>query len=93
MTMVCEICQAFTHLSAQNILDHYLGCKARCDKDFAESEGHMKAPKKKKSRGKRKYPSHTVLMLPRSHKEQIATLHPPSGQANDHKSVHLLDHS
>ena len=52
MAIVCDICQAFASMSAQSILDHHLGCKARCNKEHAEHEVLTKAPKKK-SRGQK----------------------------------------
>ena len=53
MAIMCNICQAFTGMPAQNILDHYSGCKAKGNKECAEHEGPMKAPKKKKSWGQK----------------------------------------
>ena len=48
MTIMCDICQAFSSMSTQSILDHHLGCKAKCDKEHAGHEGPTKAPKKMK---------------------------------------------
>ena len=40
-------------MSAQSILSHCLGCKAKCNKECVEHEGLTKAPKKKKSQGQK----------------------------------------
>ena len=53
ITIMCDICQAFTSMSAKTILDHHSGCKAKCDKEYVEHEGPTKAPKKKKSWGQK----------------------------------------
>ena len=49
MTIVCNIWQAFAGMSAQSVLDHHSGCKAKYNKECVEHEGAMKAHKKKKS--------------------------------------------
>ena len=48
MAIVCDICWVFAGMSAQSILDHHSGCKAKSDKESAEHEWPTKAPKKKK---------------------------------------------
>ena len=48
MAIMCYICQAFISMSAQSILDHHSGCKGKHVKEYAECEGPMKAPKRKK---------------------------------------------
>ena len=50
---MCNISQAFATMSAQNILDHHSGCKAKCVKECTEHEGPIKAPMKKKSQGQK----------------------------------------
>ena len=50
MTIVCNICQAFAGMNAQNILDHQVKCKIKCDKEHAEHEGHGKASKSHKKK-------------------------------------------
>ena len=42
MVTVCNICQLFAGMNAQNILDHHSGCKAKCDKKHMEQEGQVK---------------------------------------------------
>ena len=38
-------------MSAQSILEHHTGCKAKCTKECAEQEGHeVKKSQKKKSK-------------------------------------------
>ena len=60
-----------------------------------QSQKGLQKPLRKRSHlgDKRRHPSHTVQMLPRSHKQQNATLHLPSSQADEHKSVHTLNQS
>ena len=53
MVIMCNICWAFASMTAQSILDHHLGCKAKHNKEHMECEGHEKAQrshKKKKSK-------------------------------------------
>ena len=49
MAIVCDICWVFTCMSAQSILGHFSGCKAKHDKECTEHEGPAKAHKKKES--------------------------------------------
>ena len=53
MAIMCEICQAFASMSTQSVLDHHSGSKAKCNKEYVESERPTKAPKKKKSWGQK----------------------------------------
>ena len=92
MVIMCDICWVFACMSAQSILDHHLGCKTKHDKECAEHEGPITAPKKRGLWNKRKHPSHMVQMLLSSHMEQNVALHLPSSQAGEHKLVHSLDH-
>ena len=49
MAIMCNICWAFGAMSAQSVLGHHSGYKAKCDKDCVKCEGPMKALKKKQS--------------------------------------------
>ena len=52
MAIVCDICWTFAGMSAQNIVNHWVRCKAKCDEECVECKGHGKAHeshKKKKS--------------------------------------------
>ena len=59
MAIMCHICRAFASRSAQSILDHSSGCKAKCDKECEECEGPTKAPKRKKKPQGQKEASHS----------------------------------
>ena len=50
---MCDICQVFTGMSTQSILDHLSGCKGKCDKEHVVCEGSINTPKKKKSQGQK----------------------------------------
>ena len=48
MVIVCNICQSFTGMNAQSILDHCSTCKAKCDKKHVEQKGHKEVKKSHK---------------------------------------------
>ena len=62
LAIACDLCKSFTSMSAQSILDHCSGCKAKCTEEHTEQEGHEKAKKshkkKSKSREQEKHPNH-----------------------------------
>ena len=43
MVIVCNICQSFTSMNAQNVLEHCFGCEAKCDKECMGQEGQENA--------------------------------------------------
>ena len=45
MVIVCNICQSFTSMNAQSILDHHSGYKAKYDKECTKQEDQEKAKK------------------------------------------------
>ena len=55
MVIVCNICQVFVSMNAQNVLDHWVKCKVRHNIEHMEHEAHegcgntSNSPKKKKS--------------------------------------------
>ena len=50
MAIVCDICQMFASMSAQNVLNHQAKYKAKCNKECTECKGHEKAKKCHKER-------------------------------------------
>ena len=40
LAIACDLHKLFASMSAQSILEHHSGCKARCTKECAEQEGH-----------------------------------------------------
>ena len=42
LTIVCDLCKSFTSMSAQSVLEHFSGCKAKCTKEHTEQEGNEK---------------------------------------------------
>ena len=52
MAIVCDICQVFSGMNAQVILEHHSGCKTKCDKEHAEQEGQEKEKKSHKKKSK-----------------------------------------
>ena len=95
MAIMCNICRLFASMNVQIILDHHPGCKAKCDKENAEPEGHEKVKNHTRwspSPGdKTRHPNYPDWMSPRSHEKQNATLHLLSSPTRTCKSVHFLN--
>ena len=96
MVIVCDICRLITGMTAQGILDHHSGCKAKHDKECAEHEGPEKVKKSHTEkvqvlRAERSCPNHPNQLSPRSHEDWNAPLHLPSSPAREHKLVHFLN--
>ena len=90
MAVVCNICLEFASMSAQRVLDHQSGCKTKCNKESAEHEGPMKAPKKRMSWGlKETSQSHGPDATKKFWGAECHSTPP----ASEHKLVHSLDHS
>ena len=73
MAIVCNICQSFTSMNAQVILEHCSECKAKCNKECTEQEGWEKAKNGTKRfqspKDEMKHPSHPAQRSLRSPKE------------------------
>ena len=65
MAIVCDIYRLFASMNAQSILGHHSGCKAKCNKEYAEYEGHKKVKKSHKKKSK-SWGQKEVSQLPRS---------------------------
>ena len=52
MAVVCNICQSFTGMNTQHVLDHYSNYKAKCDREHAEQGEQEKAKKSHKKKSK-----------------------------------------
>ena len=61
MVIVCNICWAFTNMTAQNVLDHCSGSKVKCDKECIEHDAHEEHGKTQKSH---KLKFHKLIELP-----------------------------
>ena len=51
LAIACDLCKSFTSMSAQSILEHHTGSKAKYTKECAAHEGH-KAKKSHKKKSK-----------------------------------------
>ena len=51
LAIMCYLCKSFS-MSAQSVLDHHLGCKAKHAKEHAEQEGQEKVKKLHKKKSK-----------------------------------------
>ena len=71
MAIVCDICWAFACMTAPNILDHWSGCKVKCDKEHVECDAHKRCRKSQKSHRSK---SHKSKKLPRNYAEWNAIL-------------------
>ena len=49
LAITCDLCKLFTSMSAQSVLEHHSGCKAKCMKEHAEQEGHKAKKSHKKN--------------------------------------------
>ena len=47
-----DLCKSFASMSAQSVLEHHSGCKAKCTKECAEQEGNKKVRKLHKKKYK-----------------------------------------
>ena len=50
LAITCNLCKSFSSMSAQSILEHHSGCKAKCVKEHGEQEGHKVQKLNKKSK-------------------------------------------
>ena len=89
--IVWDVCWVFTSMSAQSILDHHSGCKAKHNKNMWRVKNPQKPPPIRILGDKRKCPSHTVQMLPSSHNGGNVAPHLPSSPASECTSIHSLD--
>ena len=94
MAIVCDICQPFTDMNAQSILDHCSGCKAMGYKKCLEQTDRKRqksCTRRSPSLGNgRRHPNYPAQRSPRSHKEWNATQHLLSSPARECKSIHFL---
>ena len=50
MANIFDLCKSFASTSAQSIVEHSSGCKARCAKEHTEQEGSVAKKSHKKSK-------------------------------------------
>ena len=101
MVIVCNICQMFAGMSTQNILDHQVRCKAKCNEEHAEHKGHEKAQKshkKKKSKSQGQKGASESLgseTAKKSHWVEVCSMPSlsPTSQSNEQMFILSLNHS
>ena len=52
LAIAYDLCKSYASMSAQSVLEHHSGCKAKCAKEHAEQEGNEKVKRSHKKTSK-----------------------------------------